>query len=344
MGVNQAPSSYHLSSPSSSSSSSSSLVFLLLLSISYGYSYLFVRKLERGFPRVIALFPVFYTLFVVPWCFPTSMLLRALSSFFLSWISSFKLLLFCFDRGDLILCKSYVEFVAVAGLPLKIKVGVSSSKARTLGVETILKMLLISIPFSVLSFHHAVLTFLGLLLGCLGRIVMPHLDVVPILNQPYRSTSLQVFWGKRWNRISSDILRRTICEPTREILEGFLGINLGKVVALVATLVVSGIMHEIMFYHMTCGMKPTWEVTKFFVLQGICMALEIAIKGFWTRNLRQPPLHPLISVLLTLSFVLVTSYWLLVLPVWRISGRACNSEGYGVEVVENLLHVSDRYI
>ena len=340
MEVDQALSSCH----SSSSLSSSSLVFLILLSISYGYCYVFVRKLKRGFPRVVALFPVFYTLFVVPWCFPTSILLRALTSFFLSWISSFKLLLFCFDRGDLILCNSYVDFVAVAALPLKINAKSSPSKAQTLKVETVLKMLLISMPFSVISFHYAMLIFFAILLGYWGRIVMPHLEVVPIFNQLHRSTSLQVFWGKRWNRISSDILRGTIYEPTRESLERFLGVKLGKVVALIATLVVSGIMHEIMFYHMTCGMKPTWEVTQFFVLQAVYMALEVAVKGFWTRSLCQPPLHPIVSVSLTISFVLVMSYWLLVLPVWRITGRGCEGEGYGMRVVETLLRVSEGYM
>ncbi|KNA09188.1 hypothetical protein SOVF_155710 [Spinacia oleracea] len=320
---------FHDGVNSSYSDSLSPSILLLLLLLSYGYCYFIVKKLPKGVPRLISLLGVFYILYLTPWYFPTSISLRGLSSFFISWISSFKLLLFSFDKGDLILCDSYANFVVVAAFPFKVRNKSSSSSTDNLFSENVLQLLALAMSVSIfaLSFRNAVMFLLAVLL--VVHQMLPQLVPLPILKQPYRATSLQNFWGKRWNRVSSDILRHTIYDPTRKLLEGSTRVGLGpsKVVALVVTLVVSGIMHEIMFYHMTCGMKPTWEITNFFVLQGIFMALEMLVKRFWVRTLGWSPIHPVVSVPLTLAFVISTSYWLVFLPVWRIAGRGCDRNG-----------------
>jgi hypothetical protein len=45
----------------------------------------------------------------------------------------------------------------------------------------------------------------------------------------------------------------------------------------IAGFLVSGLMHELIFYYFTRA-YPTWEVTWFFVLQGVCVAIEIVVK------------------------------------------------------------------
>ena len=66
-------------------------------------------------------------------------------------------------------------------------------------------------------------------------------------------------------------------------------------------------MHELMFYYMGL-VKPSWEVTWFFLLHGLCLAVEVALKKevFASRWW----LPPLISGPLTLGFVMVTCFWL----------------------------------
>lgn len=76
--------------------------------------------------------------------------------------------------------------------------------------------------------------------------------------------------------------------------------------AIFVTFVVSGIMHELMFFYVI-RVPPTWEVTWFFVLQGTCMAVEVAVKKAVKGRLQ---LHRVVSGLLTIGFLLVTGAWL----------------------------------
>ncbi|GFY90649.1 MBOAT (membrane bound O-acyl transferase) family protein [Actinidia rufa] len=68
-------------------------------------------------------------------------------------------------------------------------------------------------------------------------------------NEPYLSTSLQNFWGRRWNLIVSDILRSIVYHPVRSICSPLIGKKWAVVPAVLATFFVSGIMHELIFYH-----------------------------------------------------------------------------------------------
>ena len=97
----------------------SSFILIIFLLISYAFCYFFVSKLPKGIPRLISLLGVFYILVDAPWYFPSSIFLRCLAFFFISWMSSFKLVQFSFDKGDLILCNCYVEFVAIVSFPFK---------------------------------------------------------------------------------------------------------------------------------------------------------------------------------------------------------------------------------
>ncbi|GMN36463.1 hypothetical protein TIFTF001_006037 [Ficus carica] len=108
---------------------------------------------------------------------------------------------------------------------------------------------------------------------------------------PYFATSLQDFWGRRWNRMSSDILWQTVYDPTRESLAGVIGFGPAKGVAFIMTLVVSRAMHELIFYYITCGRKPTWEMAWFFVLHGLRIVMEAGLKRL-ARQKGWAPVNP----------------------------------------------------
>ncbi|KAL2944936.1 Long-chain-alcohol O-fatty-acyltransferase [Bienertia sinuspersici] len=104
----------------------------------------------------------------------------------------------------------------------------------------------------------------------------------------------------------SDVLRHTIYRPIRSSAMRFVGHRWAQVTGVMASFVVSGLMHELIYYYVT-RVKPTWEVTWFFVLHGVCVVLEMGVK----RNLGQKwRLHWAISGPLTVGFVMVTGFWL----------------------------------
>ncbi|KAB1226988.1 Long-chain-alcohol O-fatty-acyltransferase [Morella rubra] len=132
------------------------------------------------------------------------------------------------------------------------------------------------------------------------------LELEPQFNEPYLATSLQDFWGRRWNLVVSSILRPTVYIPVRRIFTNVVGSRWAALPAVVAAFVVSGLMHEVIYYYLT-RVPPTWEVTWFFVLHGICVAIEIAVK---TRFTGRWQLHRAVSGPLTLGFVAATGAWL----------------------------------
>lgn len=85
--------------------------------------------------------------------------------------------------------------------------------------------------------------------------------------------------------------------------------DLDKLIALLASFLVSGIMHEGAVYYMTWN--ATWRMTSFFVVHGVAVALETAWK------IQYPKTRPsrVVSTLLTLSFTFITAHWLFWPPV-----------------------------
>ncbi|KAL5576334.1 hypothetical protein UlMin_018033 [Ulmus minor] len=286
---------------------------IVLVLVSLGYCHFLVTKIPKGTKRLLSLLPVLFIFSILPWRFSSSALARGLSSFFITWISSFKLLLFSFNKGPLLSHQNYIDFVVVCLFPFKMKQNISPSP----NLPPLLKWIIILLISSNSSPFLSVIGFLYLLYDGL-----PRYEMVRLFNHPYLATSLQDFWGRRWNRMSSDILRQTVYDPTRQRLSGVIGFGCAKVAATIATLVVSGIMHELVLYYITCGNKPTWEVAWFFVLHGFCMVLEAGLKHVG-RVKGWDPIHPAVSIVLTVGFAIVTCYWLLVLPVWRNTQSEC---------------------
>ncbi|KMT12868.1 hypothetical protein BVRB_4g089600 [Beta vulgaris subsp. vulgaris] len=135
-------------------------------------------------------------------------------------------------------------------------------------------------------------------------------------DEPYLSTSLQDFWGRRWNRMISDILRHTVYKPIKSTFENVLGLKWASwapVMGVMSAFVVSGLMHELIFFYVTRA-TPTWEVTWFFVLHGVCVVLEMIVKRCLGQKWK---LHWAVSGPLTVGFVMVTGFWLFFPQIWR---------------------------
>uniref|UniRef100_A0A0D3EBB8 Wax synthase domain-containing protein n=1 Tax=Brassica oleracea var. oleracea TaxID=109376 RepID=A0A0D3EBB8_BRAOL len=145
-----------------------------------------------------------------------------------------------------------------------------------------------------------VLVFVGAvvstLLGC---------DIEPVFNEPYLATSLQDFWSRRWNLMVSAVLRSAVHIPVQRFFTRFFRANIAVLVGVMASFLVSGLMHELIYFY-AIRLPPTWEVTCFFVLQGVATTSEIVVK----RTLRWTPPHRAVSGLAVMAFVSVTGVWL----------------------------------
>ncbi|XP_006352458.1 acyl-CoA--sterol O-acyltransferase 1-like [Solanum tuberosum] len=151
----------------------------------------------------------------------------------------------------------------------------------------------------------------GLARGILG------LQLEPQFNEPYLSTSLQDFWGQRWNLIVTRILRPTIYKPVLSLSANILGRKWAPIPAVMATFAVSGLMHELIFYYLG-RVKPTWEITWFFLLHGVCLNVEIYAKKVINGRFKLPRI---IGTILTIGFVMITGFWLFFPQLLR-----CNSD------------------
>ncbi|KAK4374769.1 hypothetical protein RND71_005446 [Anisodus tanguticus] len=161
------------------------------------------------------------------------------------------------------------------------------------------------------------------------------LEIEPQFNDPYLATSLQDFWGRRWNLMVPGILRPAVYFPVRAISTRVLGKELAKLPAIFATFLVSGLMHELIYYYLSRA-GPTWEVTWFFVLHGICVCVEVTVKkvvnGGWQMN-------RVVSGILTLGFVAWTGDWLFFPQVIRngLDQKAINEYYVLIDLVKDRL-------
>ncbi|XP_048232154.1 acyl-CoA--sterol O-acyltransferase 1 isoform X2 [Ricinus communis] len=121
------------------------------------------------------------------------------------------------------------------------------------------------------------------------------------------------FWGRRWNIMVTSILRPTVYGPLLKTCSPIIGRKWAPVPAIMGTFTVSAIMHELIFYYLG-RVNPTWEITRFFVLHGVCLVIEIALKKVVSRRWQLPRL---ISTPLTIGFVVVTGFWLFVPQILR---------------------------
>ncbi|CAL9017910.1 unnamed protein product [Prunus brigantina] len=157
-------------------------------------------------------------------------------------------------------------------------------------------------------------------------------ELEPQFTEPYLSTSLQDFWGRRWNLMVTNILRPVAYDPVRRISMRILGPRWARFLAVMSTFAVSGLMHEAIYYYLT-RVSPTWEVTWFFVLHGVCVAVEVEVKKTAADRWR---LHPVVSGPLTIVFLAVTGNWLFFPQLLRngVDLKAIHEYGIMVDFVK----------
>ncbi|CAA2935335.1 probable long-chain-alcohol O-fatty-acyltransferase 5 [Olea europaea var. sylvestris] len=298
------------------------------------YCYFISAKFPKGLFRFMSLIPIFSLYASLPLSLKSAFF-TAVTAFLITWLTSFKLLLFAFNQGPLTFNPTKPPlhvFIAIAALPIKIKQNKNSPVAKSpkkvplnLATETVAFSILIAvireykdyIPPKILLIVYCCLAFLLIdLIVALSSFlvrVLAGLELEPPSDEPYLSTSLQEFWGRRWNLIVTNTLRHTVYKPVRSASATVLGNNLAPLVAVVATFIVSGLMHELLFYYVT-RVSPSWEMTLFFVLHGVCVVVEFRLKAAFGGKWRLPWF---VSGTLTVGFVVATSFWLFFPPLTR---------------------------
>ncbi|KAH1054166.1 hypothetical protein GLYMA_08G323100v4 [Glycine max] len=293
------------------------------------YCYYIASRIPKGFLRLLSLLPIFCIFIILPLSLSSPNLV-GFTSFFLVWLGIFKLLLFSFNQGPLALISSpnIVHFIFIASLPINLKqhpttnVNINTNSTQKPKWLLALKVLLLGLiirvsdykenlhPRFMLVLYYCYL-YLGLeivlvLIAALVQTVLGF-EIQPLFNKPYLCTSLQDFWGRRWNLIITRILRPTIYDPVRRMSTCFVGPLCATSTAMLTTFLVSGLMHELMYYYLT-RVPPTWEVTCFFVLQGMCTVVEVVVKkAMLHRGWR---LHRAVSGPLMVVILAVPGWWL----------------------------------
>ncbi|CAA6655758.1 unnamed protein product [Spirodela intermedia] len=313
-------------------------VWLVAVPAAFTYCYSLLSLLRAGKWRLLALLPVVVLFALLPLSFST-VHGRLISASILSWLAIFKLLLFAFDHGPLCDASatkrlSLPSFFAIASLPIMIRRKPPSSP-RSGRADPVLTLLGFAVKGLILAsiislypqrprFHRGVVLalytihmYLALDLGlacaaALGRALLPAGTALePQFAPPYLCSSLQDFWGRRWNLMVSGILRSAVHDPIR--------VRWGPTAGVMASFLVSGLMHEVIFFYVTLQ-PPTGEVASFFVLHGLCTVAEIAAKRWWTGR-GMTPLHPAVATPLTIGFLLATGRWLFAPQILRISAE-----------------------
>lgn len=280
-----------------------------------------VARIPSGAARLLSLLPIIFIFTALPLRL-SSVHLGGPTIFYLVWLANFKLLLFAFNQPPLSTTPplSLLHFISIALLPIKItKLTPSPSDPKI--SKFLLKCALLALLVSLYNFRDSMHPYLILSLYCchvylgvelvLAITAQPvraviGLELEPQFNEPYLATSLQDFWGRRWNLMVTSILRPTVYLPVLRISTRVVGGRWALPPAILATFLVSGLMHEVIYYYLTRA-RPTWEVTWFFVLHGVLVAAEVGLKkalaGRWT-------LHRAVSGPLTVAIVAVSGGWL----------------------------------
>ncbi|XP_022734541.1 probable long-chain-alcohol O-fatty-acyltransferase 1 [Durio zibethinus] len=316
-------------------------VWLSILS-SLCYCYFLASKIPKGKRRLLSLLPILFLFTILPF-YLTYVFPIGLVALFFSWLGNFKLLLFAFDKGPLSSHPPYslVHFILIASLPIKIKENkkypspqipqspqISSPKHPKLPLNWPTKVLLFAILVSAhdhMQFMHQKIVLLlyccmvylliDIIFGISNGLVrsVSEFELESPSNEPYLSTSLQDFWGKRWNLMVTNLLRHTIYKPVRLFSDNLLGSKWAPLAAVLVAFLVSGLMHELLFYYII-RVSPTWEVTWYFLLHGACVVMEFGVKRVFSGKLQ---LHWAVSALLTVGFVVATAMWLFFPPLLR---------------------------
>ncbi|XP_057770163.1 acyl-CoA--sterol O-acyltransferase 1-like [Salvia miltiorrhiza] len=297
-----------------------------LVFASLSYCFFLSKVVPGGVSRFLAIIPVLILNLILPLSLHT-MHLGGSSAFFLVWLANFKLIMLAFGKGPLSDPSiSLPKFAAFACLPIKSHQITDPGKdPAKRGLKSfwnyLAKALLICLFVKMYDYTdlvHPKLTWvlyslhiycgLEIILATFGGLAkaLIGIELEPQFDEPYLSASLQEFWGRRWNIMVSKILRPTVYEPVLKCASRITGRRWAPLPAMVGSFMVSGLMHELIFYYLGRRL-PTGELTAFFMLHGVCLAAEVAAKKLIGGRWRPPRL---ITGPLTIGFVMATAFWL----------------------------------
>ncbi|CAM0957647.1 unnamed protein product [Alopecurus aequalis] len=279
------------------------------------YARLAAARISPGAGRLAALLPAVVLFYGIPFAFTTTTF-RGSSAFFFSWLGTFKLFLLAAGRGPLDSSLPLLQFVCSASLPVKLRSGkakkqdpASASAAKILVCGAVLPVIIYGYQFKeAMSWWQLFLMYtvhiylsLELLLASVHAVVhgVLGMEMEPQVDQPYLASSLRDFWGRRWNLMVPAILRPSVHGPVRA--------RYGEAAGVLASFLVSELMHELIFYYLMWR-PPNGDATAFFVLHGVCVTAE----AWWGRHAGwwRPP--RVLAVPLTLAFVGGTGFWLFI--------------------------------
>ncbi|KAL1567761.1 acyl-CoA--sterol O-acyltransferase 1-like [Salvia divinorum] len=313
------------------------------------YIHKVAQIIPTGNSRIIAIFPVIILFLLLPLNF-TSIHFAGITSFFISWLSTFKLMLLTFNQGPL---SSHPPiplslFIPLACFPIKIQQPSQTKKPHKSPLNHVIKITILALLIRVYAYKahihpHIILLcyslhmylMLEMILSLFAAVVraLVRVELEPHFNEPYLATSLQDFWGRRWNLMVSNILHPTVYRPVRSVA-GRLGLSRWAAIpAVLATFLVSGLMHELIFYNIG-RLRPSGEMIGFFLLHGVSLSVEIVVKKLCEGRLRLPRI---VSGVLTLGYVIYTSFWLFFPPFLRAKSdlKSCRESLAFIEFVRN---------
>ncbi|XP_049380193.1 acyl-CoA--sterol O-acyltransferase 1-like isoform X2 [Solanum stenotomum] len=299
------------------------------------YSHTIAKFIPKGKSRFVAIIPIVCLFYILP-LYLTSINLGATTSFFITGLATFKLILFAFGKGPLSSTPPLPlsTFIPLACLPIKLKKYSTSdnveTKKKTISstFNLVTKIALLAILIRVYNhkenLHPKFILFcyclhiyfmLEIMLNIVSIAVrvVSRVELEPAINNPHLASSLQDFWGKRWNLMVTNILRPTVYDPIHSMVADRISRKWAPLPAVIATFFVSGLMHELIFYY-NGRLKPNGEVMMFFLIHGVALSLEIVIKKIFNGKFLVPRI---ISGPLALSFIIFTSFWLFFPPFLR---------------------------
>lgn len=301
---------------------------------------------QPGLYRFLMFSPVLIMHLILPLVFSCEdeVVERASALFLLSWLANFKIIAVCMDRGPLASSSwTPLQTLFILYLPIypspptaenqslkkKGRLQDSSGSSSALLVQWVAKIVLLSVLVYLLSkgnlspiakdllYPWAIYCFLGLLMDGPAALVLSLIGVLilPTFDQPWLSTSLSDFWGRRWNITTSHMLRVIVYDPIAEGRlikkrngEKFSSVNAyGRLAGLLATFLMSGLIHEYIFWLLQSDGLLTLKWLAFFTVQGPLMMVEwklheVAVKTGWQAR-------TLVSRAVTLALLLLIAHF-----------------------------------
>lgn len=296
------------------------------------YCYGTTKLVPKGTIRFLLFLPVLCLFFILP-LYLKAFIFSIPTAFSVTWLTSFKLLLLVFDKGPLSgPSPSLLHFVIISCLPIKLQKPTSPAKGNdqnsgTFNIDlafllhyamkaflffllTIMGYFKHMLPQRLVAFLICIYSYLALEMSLVAFAIVARIllgiDTDRPFDHPYLSTSLQDFWGRRWNRVAESCLKSTVFYPILNSMSRVLGRKWAAIVASVVTFFVSNLMHEIIFFYIG-RVRFGGGILTFFIFQGICVVIESTLKKkiVAKRRLPQMIIGPLIFV-----FNLTTFVWL----------------------------------